>query len=136
MSTAANREPRFSIPPHTHTHRAFLPKLRNSQRICRRQTSSMPNCNREGRKGGCLPPGHDKRLPVAAPLWDHSPRRLLGSEAPQHPSPRPWAACTEGQRRRGAERRDLTLLKCHTLMGMENVNFLCIPGTIPWGGDL
>lgn len=52
----------------------------------------MSNFNREGRKGGCLPPGHGKGLPVAAPLWDRSPGWLLGREVPQRPSSRPWAA--------------------------------------------
>lgn len=129
-------------PPPAHTG-AFLPKLRNSRHTCRRQTSAMPICNGEGRNGGCLPAGQgrpDKGLPAAAPLRPRGPGRLLGREAPRQPSPRPRAACVEGHGRRGRGAggggADLTLLKCHTLMGMENVNFLCIPGTIPWGGDL
>lgn len=75
-------------------------------------------------------------VPAAAPLRAGPLGRPSGRAAPQQRSPWPRAARTEGQRRWGAEGGDLTLLKCHTLMGMENVNFLCIPGTIPWGGDL
>lgn len=103
----------------------FSPKLRESRHIRRRETSAVPVCKR----GGCgrwLPPSRPRQagqgVPAAAPL------RASPSSAARGPGQR--------ARRWGAEGGGLTLLKCHTLMGMENVDFLCIPGTTPWGGDL
>lgn len=95
----------------------------------------MQICTRDGRRAGCLPPGPG--VPVkGSPRQHRSPGRLSGRKAPSSSAPGRQRA----QKGSGAEGLgcvgDLTLLGCYTLMGMENVNFLCIPGTIHRGGDL
>lgn len=61
-----------------------------------------------------------------SPQPAHSPGPLMGREAPS----------VSGKAAEAVGGGSDLILNCHTLMGMENVNFLCIPGTIPWGGDL